>query len=194
MFYVNAESTFNLLEFARDRGVKRFITASTGAVTLPSTDFYSNTKRCAEALASSYGEFFSVIIPRLFFPYGHGQQQERLMPQLFKKVRAKETITIDGNPGMHMNPIYIDDAVEVLNGLLSLHHSATLDVSGPEVLTVSGIVHRMEGIVGHFTDVKYKKPPQATWNLVGDTAGMSVLTGVKPEVGIDEGIMRMVNW
>jgi nucleoside-diphosphate-sugar epimerase len=116
MFSVNVESTFNLLEFAKDRGVKRFLMASTGSVYLPTHDFHANTKRAAEALASSYAVFFPVITVRLFFPHNPKRPRHNVGPQRFG-----ETM---------MDPVQISDVARVFDALLTMNDTATIDVAG----------------------------------------------------------------
>ena len=88
---VNGGGTFNLLELARDRGVKKFVHASTGAVygeaiyshqdenhPVAPTNPYSQSKKVGEDLCRNYSKVFGVktIILRPFNIYGAKQKND----------------------------------------------------------------------------------------------------------------------
>ena len=89
-------------EDAADRGV-----APGGA------DFYSATKVAAERLAQAYDQHLDIAILRLFVPYGPGQER-RMLPRLVERVRAGAPIQLNRDGRPRMNPIYVDDVVDVV--------------------------------------------------------------------------------
>ncbi len=142
VFAVNVGSTFDLLEYAREAGARAFVLASTGGVygyrphpireadDEPNpTSFYFRSKRSAELIAEAYADLFAVSVLRFFFVYGPGQTR-MLIPTLIDKVVAGEEITVDGDPGLSVNPIHVDDAVRVFEPAIELRSSATFNVAG----------------------------------------------------------------
>ena len=151
-FSVNVDATARLLDYAQESGARSFILASTGGIygahaeviteTTPEAisdgllRYYFDSKRCAEILVQSYSSFMNVVVLRPFFIYGPGQKSNMLVPRLIKNIRSKCAIKLNGESGASMNPVYVDDAVKVLEESLRLEGSHTLNVGGPEVVTI----------------------------------------------------------
>lgn len=130
LFYkVNVEGTKNMLEAARQQGVKKFVYTSTGAVLGPSyahpvceddprrTPFendYEISKHCAEEIVRDYARngLFSVIVypPRV---YGPGLETGgNAVNGLIKKV-LQARVTFVPSPGdVVANYAYVDDVVQ----------------------------------------------------------------------------------
>jgi UDP-glucose 4-epimerase len=154
LFEVNVSSTFRLLEYARRAGARRFVLASSGGVygagerPFVESDpvalggdlgFYLATKASAETLASGYSALFAVVTLRPFFMYGAGQNETMLLPRLARSVRSGTPIKLQGHDGMRLNPIHVDDAARAVVAALALDASLTVNLAGPEVLTMRGV-------------------------------------------------------
>lgn len=122
-------ATARLLDYARLVGASRFVLASTASLyagsSAPLTEeaeldcsgFYAAAKRSAELLVNSYGELLSGLALRIFTPYGPGQRV-RLIPDLVRRVREGEPVKLEGDRGLLLSPIYVDDLALVAHGLL----------------------------------------------------------------------------
>lgn len=154
LFSVNVAGVQQMLEWARTAGARRFILASTGGVygtgnrpfneddpiaTTRPMSYYEASKLAAESLARCYSAFFDVIILRPFFVYGPQQRTQMLIPRLVESVRVGNPIKLQGPDGIAINPIFVDDAVEAIAGCLRLNGSHTINIAGPEVLTLREI-------------------------------------------------------
>jgi len=203
IFDVNIQSTFQLLEYARRAGVKHFLFASSGGVygysyeRFVETDpvnplnFYLSSKYTSELLIANYQPFFYTVVFRLFFVYGPGQKG-MLIPNLISKVVKGELITIEGDPGLRINPIYIEDAVQVFEPALNLTTSALFNLAGDEMVTITELVKLMERITGKEALIKYEgMNPQG--DLVGDNTRMKEVLGVLTKVSLLEGLKAMLS-
>ena len=85
---------------------------------------------------------------RLFVPYGAGQSSEMLIPRLIQRVRQEAPIILDGENGLRVNPVAVTDVVETIERCLKADRTATLNVAGPEVLTLREIGHHIGRAVG----------------------------------------------
>jgi nucleoside-diphosphate-sugar epimerase len=143
--HVNVDATFELLNWARQSGVQRFVFASTGTV-YPSqnrligeddrvspTSFYAASKIAAESLCSPFSKFFDVTILRPFGVYGPGGK-DSVINRLVERVLLQRPIELDEGLGLITTPTYIDDCIDVLERILSL--SARNDV--PRIINVCG--------------------------------------------------------
>jgi len=159
VFAVNTGSTLKLLHYAQQIGVKKFIYASSGGVygngeqhfsedspLAPSGDlgFYLSTKLCSEILVESFTKFFDIITLRFFFVYGKNQKRSMLIPRLVDSVKEGKKITLQGQNGIKINPIYVDDAVICIKNAVNLQGTHKINVAGKEVLSLRQIVETIE--------------------------------------------------
>ncbi|MBI3741891.1 MAG: NAD(P)-dependent oxidoreductase [Chloroflexi bacterium] len=157
MFRVNVASTFDLLDWARHHNVKHFVFVSTGNVYKPSgsklsesaeclpVSMYGASKLAAEILLHPFSTFFQISIPRLFGVYGPNQNQ-MLIADMIARVRTGQTITLAGGVGLHLTPMFVDDCISALMGLLTagLPQPVTvLNFAGDQVLSLGEIVNEI---------------------------------------------------
>jgi UDP-glucose 4-epimerase len=202
MFAVNVASTFALLEYARTVSARAFVLASTGGVYGHSmaplkesapprpTSFYFRSKLMAESLVAGYAEHVTALTFRFFFIYGPGQQR-MLVPTLASRVKAGEEIVIEGDPGICVNPIYVDDAARVFEPALTSGASGIFNVAGDEKATISELVGMIADAAGERARVTHVLP-RVQGDLVADTSRMRTELGVRPQVGLAEGLRSLV--
>jgi nucleoside-diphosphate-sugar epimerase len=202
IFGVNIQSTFQLLEYGRQAGIECFVFASTGGVygysggRLVETDrvnpqnFYLRSKYTGELLIANYERFFRTVVFRFFFVYGPGQEG-MLIPTLVRKILKGETIVIEGNPGLRINPIYIEDAIRVFEPALHLPTSHLFNVSGDEEVTILGLINLVETTADRKAIVRHSKS-KPHGDLVADNRRMKEILNVHPNVSLHEGLSRMV--
>jgi UDP-glucose 4-epimerase len=201
MFAVNVASTFALLEYARAASASAFALASTGGVYGRSdapvretdrprpTSFYFRSKLAAEALVEGYAERFRTLALRFFFIYGPGQER-MLIPTLAAKVAARQEIVIEGDPGLRINPINVDDAARVFEPALQSDTSGTFNVAGDEQVTISELVRLMGETAGERPRVRHEAT-HAEGDLVADTSRMRDELGVRPQVRLVDGLRAL---
>jgi nucleoside-diphosphate-sugar epimerase len=202
IFNVNARGTFHLLEYARRAKAQAFLWASSGSVygygskmfleTDPAhpNDFYGISKRVGELLLQSYETFFRTVIFRLFFVYGPGEKK-MLIPSLIEKVRTGKTITIKGNSGLRVNPIYVKDAVRVFESAIHQPVSGIFNIAGDEFVTFRDLIGLIEEAVSREAVLQHVKD-QRQGDLFGDNTRMKKLLKVLPETRLQEGLRSMV--
>jgi UDP-glucose 4-epimerase len=165
VFAINVAAPMRLLDYARRCGAKQFIYASSGAVYRKSAQpisegaavglgdelgYYAATKLAAEMLAKNYSGMLDVVLLRFFFIYGVGQKAQMLVPRLIENVRSGIPIQIQGEAGIRINPIVASEAAKAVIAALGLVGSHTINVAGPEVVTIRGLCEE----IGHFVGRK----------------------------------------
>ncbi|MGE0825496.1 MAG: NAD-dependent epimerase/dehydratase family protein [Candidatus Binatia bacterium] len=205
VFQVNTVSTLRLLDYARRADAHTFILASSGGVYGHGTQafsedaqipyeqglpFYLNTRLCAEILAGNYTPFMNVIVLRFFFVYGPGQRPTMLIPRLVQAVIDGQPITLQGPEGLHLNPTYASDAAAAIQRALDLQDSHTINIGGPDVLSLRQISNLIGEAVGKTPRFEMHAVNQAP-HLVGNISKMTHLLG-KPQIGFATGIRRYV--
>lgn len=201
IFGINIHGTFQLLEYGRKCGITHFIFASTGGVygfsfekfietdPVGPLNFYLTSKYSAELMISNYKDFFNTIVFRFFFVYGPGQHH-RLIPDLLEKAKESKPITIEGNPGIRINPIYVDDLVRVFEPALQLQGPDLINVAGEEIVTMTELVNLLARVPGEKAVINYTDH-QSQGDLVGDNSRMKKLLKIVPQITLFDGLQRM---
>jgi UDP-glucose 4-epimerase len=203
IFKVNTDSTAQLLHYGRQAKIKAFLFASSGGVCgyqprpIVETDppkllnFYLASKYAAECLVNAYADYFAAINLRYFFVYGEGQR-DMFMPSLIGRILERAPVIIAGKTGVTMNPIHVSDAAEATARALQLQHSETINVAGPDVVSVLDLAE----MIGQFTatqPVYTQEPDKGSLAMVADIEKMKLKLGVMPKVSIKEGVQRLVH-
>jgi UDP-glucose 4-epimerase len=203
VFEVNVGSTQRLLDFAWRRGVKRFVYASSGGVyghgEHPFTEaahynsdvsHYLAGKQYCELLAKAYAGQLIVVILRFFFIYGPGQRDGMLVPRLVDNVKRGHPILLQGKDGLRTNPIFVDDAAAAVEAASRLKTSETINIAGPEVLSLREIGTLIGEATGRAPcfEMQVNAEPKS---IIGDTAKMARLLG-PAKTSFAEGIRCVV--
>lgn len=198
VFAVNVASTVALLEYAREAGVQSFVFTSSGGVygfsyerfveedPVNPLNFYFGSKYSAELLIGNYGMLLNTVVLRPFFVYGAGQKG-MLVSNLVERVLRDETVTVEGDPGLHINPIHVDDAVRVFEPALTLGRSGLFNIAGDEVVTMTELVELIGAVTGRTPRIVHGQAP-SEGHLIGDNGAMKQVLGVEPLVPLREGL------
>jgi len=184
-----------LLDYARSRGVKRFVFGSSGGlneeapVAAGNLGFYLGTKLCSEVLVRNYAPLMSTVVLRFFFVYGAGQKSGMLVPRLVRSVREGTLVTLQGAEGVRLNPTYVSDAAESIARALDLEGSHTINVAGPEELSLRRMCELIGTALGRAP--LFEPQPGEPRHLVGDTTKMRALLAA-PRVRFADGLRFML--
>lgn len=205
IFEVNTAAALKLVDYASKSGARKFILASSGGLYAPSSNlltedaalggdvnslnYYFSSKRCAEMLVDAYRSLIDITIVRPFFIYGPGQRKEMLFPRLIESVRAEQPITIQGEDGIKINPIFVEDAAEIFIKILNSGCKIGLvNVSGSEVLSVRQIARKIGDIVG--VHPSFVSEGDAPLDFVADTSLMEACFA-PARTNLDIGLEKM---
>lgn len=204
VFNVNTISTLKLLDYGRKAGASKFILASSGGIYGAGNDefseespiglnndlgFYLTTKFCSELLAYNYANFFSIDILRFFFVFGHGQRQDMLIPRLVNSVKNEIPIVLQGNHGIRINPIYVEDAVDSIIKCFALRGTNRINVAGMNTLSLKEICEKIGMLVNKKPIYRFEdKEPR---NIVADISKMKTLLS-EPSYSFDEAIKFLI--
>ena len=205
IFQVNTVNLLRALDYAHVSGCRIFVYGSSGGVygtgesrmseeiQIPvrgDLGFYLSTKLCSEIVAQNYSRFFDVVILRYFFVYGPGQRQSMLIPRLIQQVRDGQPLVLQGEDGVRINPVHVSDAVAATRQALELSGSRTVNVGGPDVLSLREIGALIGEAVGRQPLYSIDRG-NAPGHLTGDIAWMRELL-VAPKVHFADGVRSML--
>ena len=207
IYAMSAGATMQLLDWAHRAGARQFILGSTGGLYGACDDavseatpiseqhnqlgFYFAGKRSSELLAGQYSGLMVVAILRFFFVYGSGQSKEMLMPRLAASIQFGQPVRLQGEQGIRLNPIHVDDAVIAVERCLELPKSEVINVAGPQVITLRAVAKIMGEYVGR-SPIFMVEQSAAPRDYIADIARMTRVLGA-PQISIrDE--MRGATW
>lgn len=214
---VNVTGTAALLEWARRRGIERFLFASSSSVygnadRVPfSEDFdvgnpispYAATKRAGELLCRTYHNVYGMTVPclRFFTVYGPRQRPDLAIHKFVRLLDQGEPIPMFGDGSSERDYTYIEDILTGLEGVLKWAESRTSPafeiINLGENHTVS--LQEMIEVIGEEMGVepRIERHPMQPGDVTRTWADISKarrLFGYDPSWGFREGIREFVEW
>jgi len=209
----NVIATQNLLEFAKDQGIKQFVFASSSSVygvnpNVPWSEThnvsgpispYASTKVSCELLGHVYSHLYGIrfLGLRFFTVYGPRQRPDLAINKFVRLIEAGEPIPVFGDGTTLRDYTYIDDIVEGILG--SLNYDKTLyeviNLGNDQTVTLTEMIATIEEVVGNkaILDRQPEQPgdvPQ-TW---ADVTKASELFDYKPTITFKDGVTEFYNW
>lgn len=196
---VNVQGLLLMLEYARQAGVQHFVLASSGSVYAKSEEvlheeaplltgsggsFYVRSKIAAELLINAYSVFFSTTSLRFFTMYGAGLGNTMLLARMVRAVQEGLPVTLDGEDGLLFNPLYATDAAQAVAAGLRLYGNHTINVAGPELVTLGQVCRIIGRELGREPVFVHQG---SGWKIVADITAMRQLLG-EPFTGAEDGL------
>jgi nucleoside-diphosphate-sugar epimerase len=208
----NVLATQRLLEAAADRGIGRFVYASsssvygTGADTLradgeprPASP-YGVTKLAAETLVGAYAAAHELpaVSLRYFSVFGPRQRPDMAAHRFIESLLDGRPLTIYGDGRQVRDFTFVDDIVDATIRALftDLPLGAVLDVASGSPTSVRELVDHLTSLVGvesalvDETDERRGDVPRTEGDI--NTARSSL--GWSPTIGLRAGLQRQVDW
>ena len=219
LFYCanNIQGTLNMMEAARQSGVKKFVYASSSSVygdepKLPKTEGvegnllspYALTKRCDEEWAKQYARHYGLDTYglRYFNVFGRRQDPDgayaAVIPKFLKQLLNGETPTINGDGRQSRDFTYIENVIEAnLKACLAPHEAAgeafNIAYGGREYLI--DIYYGLTAALG--VDVEPHFGPDRAGDIKHSNADISKarrMLGYDPDWSFDRGIRAAIEW
>ena len=214
---VMCDGTYNVFEAAQAAGVRKVVTASSASIYGLADEFptkethhpynnrtwYGASKIMLEGLARSFNDMYGLpyVALRYFNVYGprmdiHGKYTEVLI-RWMERIAAGQSPLVLGDGKTTMDFVYIEDVAR--SNILSMTAPVTDDVfnvaSGTET-SLNELAEALLRVMG--SKLKPEYGPERKVNPVSrrlaDTSKAEALLGFRAEVGLDEGLRRLVEW
>lgn len=206
----NIGATQRLLEFYKDRAIKKFVYASSSSVygdaelpmredsLLKPVSPYGVTKLAGENLCYLYWKNYGVptVSLRYFTVYGPRQRPDMGIHKFVKAVFGGDEITVFGDGTQTRDFTYVDDAVEA-NILAAESDSVgeVFNIGGGSRISVNDLVREIGEIVGNKARVKYvekqKGDVRDTW---ADVSKAEKLIGYTSATEFKNGLTNTSGW
>ncbi len=210
-YQTNLTGTLNLLEACRQRGIKKFLLASTSSVygadaPLPtpeeaSSDHplqpYAASKKAAEVLCHTYHYLYGldVTVVRYFTVYGPAGRPDMVMFRFVQGIMEGRPVTIYGDGTQSRGFTYVDDIAEGTIRALQPSGYDILNLGGHETIQIGQLLNLFEQLIGRRARVTYAPAhPADMFANWADTRKAQARLGWQPKVGLQEGVKALVDW
>lgn len=205
LFATTVAATFHLLQHAVSHPrVRRVVVASTGSALAPSegpareedtayrpSSFYGTSKACAELLARAYEGLVSTAILRFYHPYGPGGGRF-LINRVFDAVRRGNEVRIEGESGILLNPVWIDDATAGISLAMQSQNTGIFHIGGPETISFRSLLNLMGELAGIEPVIRVLPPKSGEPHVCRYDRSTAEL-GFQPRIGLREGLMQLLH-
>ncbi|MGQ9564845.1 MAG: GDP-mannose 4,6-dehydratase [Thermogutta sp.] len=210
-FETNVTGTLNLLELCRERGVPKFVLASTSSLygkdnPMPyredqNTDHplspYAASKKAAEALCYTYHHLYGIDVTafRYFTVYGPAGRPDMSLFRFVQWINEGRPVLIYGDGRQSRDFTYVDDIARgTIAGLKPLGYEV-INLGSDQPVVLMDALHMVEQLVGKSAQIDFQPMHRAdvlaTW---ADISKAERLLGWRPQVTTENGIKQLVDW
>jgi nucleoside-diphosphate-sugar epimerase len=165
--------------------------------TRPST-LYGSCKNALRTALESCAPMIELglIWPRVFFTYGPGQHESRLVPSVIQSlVRGEPALCTHGE--QVRDYLHVTDIAAGIVAALESEHEGTVDIASGQGLAVRDLVLKVGQALGREDLVRLgavPSPPHDVPTVVGDSREAASLLGWAPTVSLEAGIADTITW
>ena len=213
---VNINGTLNMLQAAKQKGVKRFIFASSSSIYGETKRFpekesdlprlispYALTKLAGEYYCRVYSENYDLptVCLRYFNVFGPRQALDDeyavVIPKFITCILKGESPPIFGNGNQSRDFTYIDNVVEA--NLLAANtpglKSIVLNIADGRNKTILELVRLLNNIIKKDIQPIFLPPrPGDVFKTLADISQAKKTIGYQPKIGFQEGLVKTTDW
>ncbi len=209
---VNVEGTLNVLECARNSGVKKIIFGSTSSVyginskvpfnendpLLNIASPYAATKLAGEAFCRTYSHLYSmdITVLRFFSVYGPRGRPDMAVRHFSERILDDKPISMFGDGSSSRDHTYIDDIVEgILAATQKEFGFKIFNLGGSKATLLRDLIRLIEKAAGKSAKIQHL-PNQAgdVPKTFADIRKAKQLLGYNPKTPVEEGIPKFMEW
>jgi UDP-glucuronate 4-epimerase len=209
----NINGTLNLLELAREHGIKRFVFGSSSSVyginaKVPFSEDdpihqpispYAATKGAGELLCHTYSHLYGIrcLCLRFFTVYGPRQRPDLAIHKFARLISSGKPIPVFGDGSTRRDYTYINDIVAGVLAAIDYGGSNCEVINLGESRTVE--LRELIALLEQVLDTRAiidRQPPQPgdVPQTFADISKARQLLGYDPQTQIEDGLQRFVEW
>jgi UDP-glucuronate 4-epimerase len=209
---VNVEGTVNVLEAARQAGVKKIIIASSSSVygvnsKVPFAESdpifaaispYAASKLACEALGHVYHHVYGMDIAmlRFFTVYGPRQRPDLAIYKFAKLIRAGKPIPVFGDSSTARDYTYVNDTVDGVMACTQKEFGFEIfNLGESQTVTLSRLIELLENALDKkaIIDRQPAQPGDVPLTFA-DISKSRANLGYQPHIKIEQGIALFIDW
>ena len=210
---VNVNGTQNLLEFAKNRGIKQFIFASSSSVygvnknvpwseadkVLMPISPYASSKVSCELLGHVYSHLYDIrfIALRFFTVYGPRQRPDLAIHKFSKMLINGDKIPVFGDGTTQRDYTYVGD---IVNGIVAaLKYDKTnyeiINLGNCNVVSLTDMIKTLENVFNIKANLEYlPEQPGDVPLTFADISKAKDLLNYSPSTSFELGILKFKEW
>jgi UDP-glucuronate 4-epimerase len=210
---VNIRGTHNLLEFAKERGIRQFVFASSSSVygMNPLTPWseddlhlrpispYASTKLSCELLGHVYSHLYGIrfLALRFFTVYGPRQRPDLAIHKFARLMMNGEPIPVFGDGSMARDYTFYADIVQGIRAAMEYNASAyeIFNLGNNRTITLMELIRGLESVLSVRARIQFKSEQPGdvlrTWASIKKA---EALLGYSPQVNFIEGLEQFAEW
>lgn len=210
---INVNGTQNMLEFARSRGIKQFVFASSSSVyginprvpwaendyVLQPISPYASSKVCGELMGHVYTHLYGIrfLALRFFTVYGPRQRPDLAIHKFAKKMLQGEEIPVYGDGSTRRDYTFVADTVKGIVAALDYRDSMyeIINLGNHKTVSLAEMIETLEKVLGVKANIN-RLPEQAgdVPQTYADISKAQQLLNYQPQTSFEEGIQAFYAW
>ncbi len=209
----NINGTVNLLELAREHGVKQFVFGSSSSVygvneKVPFAEDdpisqpispYAATKAAGELICHTYSHLYDIrcICLRFFTVYGARQRPDLAIHKFSKLITEGKPIQVFGDGTARRDYTYIDDIIQGVRAAIDYDRSIyeVFNLGESQTIELSRLISLLERALDMNAIIdRQPMQPGDVPTTFADISKSRKLLGYNPTTKIEEGIPKFVEW
>lgn len=209
---VNVGGTQNLLEYARQKGVKQFVFASSSSVygingnipwaeeeKLMPISPYAFTKLSCEMLGHVYSHLYGIrfLALRFFTVYGPSQRPDLAIHKFFNSILKGQPIPVFGDGSTSRDYTFVEDTIQGIEAAINYNQSdfEIINLGNHQTITLTELILAIERICGKKAIID-RQPEQAgdVPQTFADISKAKRLLNYHPETDLEAGLLRFYEW
>jgi dTDP-glucose 4,6-dehydratase len=157
---------------------------------------YDESKRFAEAMTMAYHRHHGVDVRvvRIFNTFGPRMQVDdgRAIPNFFRQAIRGDAVTLFGDGSQTRAFMYVDDLIEGLWRLLNSSYVGPVNIGNPSEMTLRTMAEKIIEITDSKSSIELRPLPMDDPKVRRPDISLAqrVLGGWKPEISIEDGLIR----
>jgi UDP-glucuronate 4-epimerase len=209
----NINGTLNLLELARQHGVKQFVFGSSSSVyginaKVPFSEDdpirqpispYAATKAAGELICHTYSHLYGIrcVCLRFFTVYGARQRPDLAIHKFAKLISEGRAIPVFGDGTTRRDYTYIDDIIAGVRAAIEYEKSdyEVFNLGESRTVELNELIALLEKQLGRRAVIdRQPMQPGDVPQTFADVTKARRLLGYDPQTKIEDGLKRFVEW
>ncbi|MCA1637605.1 MAG: GDP-mannose 4,6-dehydratase, partial [Acidobacteria bacterium] len=209
----NINGTLNLLELAREFGIKQFIFGSSSSVygnnqKAPFAENnkiqepispYAATKAAGELLCHTYSHLYNIrtICLRFFTVYGARQRPDLAIHKFSRLISDEKTIEVFGDGKSQRDYTFIDDIIQGVRAAIDYDKSdfEIFNLGESQTVELNYLIELLEKNLNKKAIVeRCKAQPGDVLQTFADITKAKNLLNYNPQTKVEEGIKKFIEW
>jgi UDP-glucuronate 4-epimerase len=209
----NINGTVNLLELAREHGVKQFVFGSSSSVYGTNTKVpfaeddpifhpispYAATKAAGDLLCHTYSHLYGlrIICLRFFTVYGARQRPDLAIHKFAKLIRDGKPIPVFGDGTTRRDYTYIDDIIAGVRAAIDYEQTnyEIINLGESRTVELRELISLLEASLGKRAEIDWQPmQPGDVPQTFADINKARRLLNYNPQTQIEDGIQKFTEW